>query len=455
MKEEVRLNRRDFIGKTTFWAAAASLAAGATQAGHSQINNSAIAPPSRVGVGFLGVGIRGTLLLEASMEVAGVDPVVACDLYTGHLDRAREIAGSKLEVTKDYQQVLNRKDIDAVIIAAPDHWHKQMVKDALDAGKHVYCEKPVTHNWEEGEDFIKWSKASGLVTQVGSQYMSMPCAQKAMEIIKSGKLGQITMVDGKIHRNSSTGAWYYPIPPDASPKTVDWKRFIGNSKPYDFDLRRFFQWRLFWDYSGGLPTDLFVHLVTATHQLMGVTVPDQVVSFGDIFRWTEYRDVPDQMTSLVSYPEGFTLKLTCTSNNGHPGPALTFHGTEGTLEYNGGSMTYYYEPRREDFRYPTHSWPSATVDKFQKIMDLNDDLQPLKNPPPATEEPTVFGPGDGTEGSTTAHMRNFYDAVRGEDTAVEPMEIGVNAVNVGHMANVSFRNNKIVRWNPRTRKVEM
>lgn len=455
MKEEVKLNRRDFIGKTTFWAAAASLAAGATKSGRSQINDATVPPPSRVGVGFLGVGIRGTLLLESSMEVAGVDPVVACDLYTGHLDRARELTGGKIEVTKDYQAVLNRSDIDAVVIAAPDHWHKQMLKDALDAGKHVYCEKPLTHRWEDGDEFIKAAKAGGKVCQVGSQYMSMPCAQKAVELIKSGKLGQITLVDGVIHRNSSTGAWYYPIPPDASPQTVDWQRFLGDTKKYDFDLKRFFQWRLFWDYSGGLPTDLFVHLVTGTHQLMGVTAPDSVVSFGDIYRWTEYRDVPDQMTALVKYPEGFTLKLTSTANNGHSGPPLTFYGTEGTLEYSGGSMTYYYEPRREDYRYPTHSWPTATVEKFQDIMDLNDDLQPLKSPPPAAGEPMAFGPGSGTEGSTTAHMRNWYDAIRGEDTAVEPIEVGVNAVNVGHMVNVSYRNNKIVRWNPRTRKVEM
>ena len=188
---------------------------------------------------------------------------------------------------------------------------------------------------------------------------------------------------------------------------------------------------------------------------MGVTAPEKVVAFGDIYRWKNYRDVPDQMTALAEYPEGFTLKLTSSANNGHPGPALTFYGTDGTLEYNGGSMTYYYEPRREDFRYPTYSWPTATVDKFRNIMDLNEDLQPLKNPPPSAEEPQNFEPGNGTEDSTRAHMRNWYDAIRGEDTAIEPMEVGVNAVNVGHMVNVSFRNDKTVRWNPRSRKVEM
>ncbi|HLA40228.1 MAG TPA: Gfo/Idh/MocA family oxidoreductase, partial [Candidatus Glassbacteria bacterium] len=382
MEKDKSLNRREFLGKTALFASAASLAAGAGKSTRAQINNTAGKKVERLGVGFIGVGIRGTLLLEGSLSVAGVDAVVACDLYDGHLERAKEITNGKIQVTKSYEEVLARKDIEAVVIAAPDHWHKKIVLDAFDAGKNVYVEKPLTHKVEDGEELIAAAKKSGKVVQVGSQYMSMSCAQKAVDLIKSGRLGQITLVDGKIHRNSSTGAWYYPIPPDANPQTVDWKRFIGDSKWYEFDLKRFFQWRLFWDYSGGLPTDLFVHLVTATHQLTGVTAPEKVVSFGDIYRWKNYRDVPDQMTAIASYPEGFVLKLTSTANNGHPGPALTFYGTEGTLEYDGDSMTYYYEPRTENFRYPTHSWATPTVKQFQEIMNLNADLSPVKNPPP-------------------------------------------------------------------------
>jgi len=453
MEKENSLNRREFLGKTTLLAA--GLAAGAAQKARAQLNNAAGKKVERVGVGFIGVGIRGTQHLEGSLQVAGVVPVMACDLYNGHLDRAREITNGKIEVTKAYEEVLARKDIEAVVVAAPDHWHKKIVLDAFDAGKNVYVEKPLTHKIEDGEELIRAAQKSGRVVQVGSQYMSMACAQKAVDLIKSGRLGQITLVDAKIHRNSSTGAWYYPIPPDASPETIDWKKFIGESKWYDFDPKRFFQWRLFWDYSGGLPTDLFVHLVTATHQLMGVTAPQTVVAFGDIYRWKNYRDVPDQMTALASYPEGFLLKLTSTSNNGHPGPALTFYGTEGTLEYDGDSMTYYYEPRSENFRYPTHSWATPTVKQFQDIMNLNDNLSPVKSPPPKEAAPAQYTGGDGTEDSTTAHLRNFYDAIRNGEPSVEPMEVGVNAVNVGHMVNISYRSGKIVRWNAKTRKVEM
>jgi len=131
-----------------------------------------------------------------------------------------------------------------------------MTQDALAARKHVYIEKPMTHRWEEGEAFIAAAEKSGKVVQVGSQYTSMGCAQKSTPLIKSGQLGQITLVEGRFHRNTATGAWYYPIPPDASPATVDFKSFLGSALTKEFGLRRFFQWRLFWDYSGGLPMDL-------------------------------------------------------------------------------------------------------------------------------------------------------------------------------------------------------
>ena len=339
-------------------------------------------------LGFIGVGIRGTLLMEAAAGIAGVEIKAAADCYKGHLDRAGELITPAPAVTGNYQEILSRADIDAVVIATPDHWHLKMTQEALAAGKHVYVEKPMTHRWEDGEAFISAVEKSGKVLQVGSQYMSMGCAQKAVDFIKSGRLGQITLVEGRFHRNTATGAWYYPIPPDASPTTVDFKSFLGSAPPRDFDLRRFFQWRLFWDYSGGLPTDLFVHIVTATHQLMGVSEPESVFSFGDIYHWKNYREVPDQMTSMVKYPEGFVLRLSSTASNGHPGPLLTVYGSEGTLEYTGSSFKYYYEPRTEAFGYSTHSWPKATTARFKELMNLTDNLTPLDGP--AAAEPVEY-----------------------------------------------------------------
>jgi predicted dehydrogenase len=309
----------------------------------------------------------------------------------------------------------------------------------------------MTHSWQEGEAFIAAAEKSGKALQVGSQYMSMGCAQKAAELIKSGRLGQVTLVEGRFHRNSGTGAWYYPIPPDASPATIDWKRFLGPAPAREFDLKRFFQWRLFWDYSGGLPTDLFVHLVTAVHQLMGVQEPDTVFSFGDIHHWKNYREVPDQMTSLVKYPEGFVLKLTSTASNGHPGPILTFYGSEGTLEYSGGGFKHFYEPRGENFGYSTHSWPKATTARFRELMNLDEKLGPLDGPPAA--EPVEYkSPND--EDATRAHMRNWIEAIRTGGKPIEDARFGHHAALVGHMCNLSHKEGKPVRWNKKTRKVE-
>jgi predicted dehydrogenase len=444
------IDRRQFLGKSSLVAAAAAAVGGARRAG-AQVNNSAALSLKPVRLGFIGVGIRGTLLMEAAAGVAGVEVKVAADCYKGHLDAARELISPAPETTGDYEAVLARPDVDAVVIATPDHWHLKMTRDALAAGKHVYIEKPMTYRWEEGEAFVAAAEKCGKVVQVGSQYMSMGCAEKAARVVQGGTLGQVTLVEGRFHRNSATGAWYYPIPPDASPETVDFKRFLGPAPPREFDLRRFFQWRLFWDYSGGLPTDLFVHIVTATHQLMGVQEPESVFAFGDILHWRNYREVPDQMTAMVRYPEGFVLKLTSTAENGHPAPLLTFYGTEGTLEYTGDSFKHYYEPRTENFTYSTHSWPKATIARFRELMTLTDGLRPIDGA--AVAEPVEYkSPND--EDSTRAHVRNWIEAIRTGGKPVEDVRFGHHAALVGHMCNLSHKAGRPVRWNKATRKVE-
>jgi predicted dehydrogenase len=451
MAQSDRVNRRQFLEKSSLIAAAAAAATGGARRASAQVNNAAAIQLAPVRLGFIGVGIRGTLLMEAAAGIAGVELKAVADCYKGHLARAQESFSPPPDVTGDYKQLLARGDVDAVVIATPDHWHLKMTEDALAAGKHVYVEKPMTHSWEEGEAFIAAAEKSGRKLQVGSQYMSMGCAQKAAELIKSGQLGQVTLVEGKFHRNTATGAWYYPIPPDASPATVDFKSFLGAAPPHDFDLRRFFQWRLFWDYSGGLPTDLFVHLVTATHQLMGVEEPESVFSFGDIYHWKNYREVPDQMTSMVRYKEGFVLRLSSTAMNGHPGPLITVYGSEGTLEYTGGSFKLYYEPRTENFSYSTHSWPKATTARFRELMNLGENLAPLDGP--ASAEPVEYKSND--EDSTRAHMRNWIEAIRSGGQPIEGPRFGHHAALVGHMCNLSYKAGKPVRWNKATRKVEV
>jgi predicted dehydrogenase len=282
--------------------------------------------------------------------------------------------------------------------------------------------------------------------------MSTGCAQQATDIVRSGRIGQVTLVEGRMHRNAPTGAWYYPIPPDASAETVDWKGFLGPAPAREFDLRRFFQWRLYWDYSGGLPTDLFVHIVTATHQVMGVQEPESVMAFGDVYHWKNYREVPDQMTAMAKYREGFVLQLVSTAHNGHPGPLLTFYGTEGTLEYTGETCKLFHEPRKDGFAYSTHSWPKATVARFKELMSLRDNLTPLDGPTAA--DPVEYrSPND--EDSTRAHVRNWIEAIRGGKKPIEDVRFGHHAALVGHMCNLSYKAGRPVRWNRTTRKVEV
>ncbi len=451
MQEDQSISRREFLGKSALLASAAAAGVGARPLQAQK--NSALGPlPSKLRVGFIGVGIRGTELLEACQPIHGVEVVAACDLYQGHLDRIRELTGGKVETCGHHEDLLARTDLDAVVIAVPDHWHRQALLDALSSGRHVYVEKPLTHKFEDGEALIKAVDKSGKVVQVGSQTISTQVVKIARELVQEGRIGKLMMVDAKMHRANSQSACYYPIPPDASPATVDWERFLGGAPKREFDPKRFFQWRLFWDYSGGLTTDLFVHLVTATHFITGAERPDSVSACSSIMLWKDYREVPDQVAALVSYPD-FMLKLATTANNGHPGPEYTFYGTEGTIEILGGSVLLYEEPVRENFRYSTHSYATGTVEQLKAIMQLDDNLSPLGQSTARPAGPVEYST-DGSESSDTAHLRNFFEAVRGGAKPIEDIRTGVNAVNVGHMVNLSCRTQKFVRLNKQNLALE-
>jgi predicted dehydrogenase len=432
-----RVTRRQFVGRTLATTAALGLAPRARGAAIQGANDS-------VGVGVIGAGIRGEILIRATRSIPGTRIAGVADIYDGHFARSKEILGDGIVVTRDYRRLLDDKDIQAIVIATPDHWHKTTALDAMAAGKDVYIEKPMTHSWEEGDAIIAAAKKYQRIVQVGSQWASMPGNARAMEIIRSGRLGKITLIDGAFNRNTGTGAWYYPVPPDASPTTIDWPRFIGPAKSVPFDAERFFRWRLYWDYSGGLPTDLFVHLITATHTLMGVTMPTTVSGIGGIYRWKE-REVPDQMSAVIQYGEGFTLNLTATANNGHPQPPLTFMGTEGSLEYYANRLVVYSEPMLENYTYSTNHFPAAQKDRFAEQHDLDRaTMRPrataaTKAAPP--EEIKIEG-GD----ATVPHMAAFYDSVRTRKEPFENALMGHQCATVGHMVNISHRQGVLVKW---------
>jgi predicted dehydrogenase len=184
-----------------------------------------------------------------------------------------------------------------------------MSLDALAAGKDVYIEKPMTYSIDEGIEIAAAVKKTSRIYQVGSQGMSSATERKARELVQSGALGQVTLIRARYNRNTAGGAWIYPIPPDASPETVNWERFLGPAPKHPYSLERFFRWRCYWDYSGGIATDLFVHLVTSIHFIMGAKMPSSVMASGQLYRWKESRDVPDTLNAILVYPEGFGERL--------------------------------------------------------------------------------------------------------------------------------------------------
>ena len=439
-------SRRDFIKTSTRAAAGVALA----PAFASRARASVVGANDAVGVGIIGIGIRGEILLRGTKTVANTRIVEVADVYNTHFERARELVGPDLRSSRDYKSLLDNKDVDAVLIAVPDHWHRQMALDAMAAGKDVYLEKPMTHRWEDGDVIIDAARRQKRIVQVGSQWASVEANPRAIDIIKSGKLGRVTLIDGRMHRNTPTGAWYYPVPPDASPETIDWARFIGPAPQRPFDANRFFQWRLYWDYSGGLPTDLFVHMITATHTLMGVTMANRVTAMGAIHHFKN-RDVPDQMSAVVEYPD-FTLTLTSTATNNHPFPLLTIMGTEGTLEYHGSKLVYHSEPVLENYTYSTNAWPKATREKFAELHDVDPEtMRPKSTASAKKPEPQEIDvPG---RDSTEVHLEKFFDSVRTRNEPFENAEMGHLCATVGHMVNLSYRSHREMRWDAEKRRV--
>jgi predicted dehydrogenase len=400
----------------------------------------------QIGMGFIGVGIRGSYLLESFQAIPGVRPLIAADVYDGHLEHAKEATGGKIETTRDYHAVLARKDVDAVAIATPDHWHRQMMLDALAAGKHVYVEKPISWSIEQGRELVAAAEKSGKVVMVGSGVKTSPLTVKAREIIKSGVLGKVNMVRMENNRNSPEGAWVYPIPPDAGPQTIDWQRFLGPAPKRPFDPKIFFRWRCWWEYSGGVATDLFVHMLSGLHEMMDVTGPASVVSQGGIYRWDDGRTVPDVMNSVYEYPQGFIADIYVNLGNQHGNIGTVVMGSEGTLVEGGrgpqgGKLIVYPEAKpREAQTYAVECWPKKLRDEYFASF-----AKVERQPPPAAKEIAVErGP---------QHHEYFILSLREGLPSKETAAEGHYAAGAAHLANLAFRKGRRMHWDLKTNKV--
>lgn len=440
-----KLDRREFIKRSAAGSAAIGLTLNGAESVNAETENLIDdSPGNRVTVGFIGTGARAHQLMDAFRGVAGIEIVALCDAYKGRLERAVERTKGRAKVYRDHREILALKDVDAVVIATPDHLHKTHVLAALEAGKDVYIEKPLTYTIDEGLEIIAAVKKHNRILQVGSQGVSSALQAKAREVVASGKLGQITMVRAVQNRNTAGGAWVYPIPPDASPETVNWEMFRGNTKP-GFSLERFFRWRCYTDYSGGMATDLFVHLATTLHYIMNTGAPEKVMAMGQLYRWKDGRDTTDTINAMLQYPEGFVANLSGTFNNsGRGGRGWQILGTDGTLEITGSQITFTPESKFDDNGWIVDSWPRALADAYYKDPKVIASELPNRQPGrilEGQERWEEIGRDD-----TIAHLDNFINCVRTRRQPYENALIGHHAAAVPHLINLSAKQQTVVQW---------
>jgi predicted dehydrogenase len=398
-------------------------------------------------IALIGAGGMGQGDAAMATSLAGVKLIAACDLYDGRLERSKERWGSDIFTTRDYREVLARRDVDAVIIATPDHWHSHITIDALQAGKDVYCEKPMIHAIEEGPKVIEAQRTTGRILQIGSQYASSVVYQKARDLLAQGAIGQLNSVEAWLDRNTAIGAWEYSIPPDATPERMDWNRFLGSAPRHPFDPVRFFRWRNYRDYGTGVAGDLFVHLLTGLHFATGSLGPNRVYATGGLRFWKDGRDVPDVMLALLDYPD-FNARLRVNFESALPQESfgVQFIGSEGVITTSYNSLTLSQHPRESEPGYTIGTFPLKTQQEFLAEYHKK---YPVKKPSADSLRPNrrqLFEPKGFN--AHLEHHRNFYNAVRTRKPFFEDAVFGYRAAGPALLTNVSYFERRICEWNP-------
>jgi predicted dehydrogenase len=419
--------RRDFLAATAGAAALAALPSAA---------RAAKGPNERLRLGFIGVGGRMQQHLDSAIHLQttkkNVEIAAICDVFNRHRDevqaKVEKGVGHKPTATGDYREILSDPGIDAVVIATPDHWHARQTLDALAAGKHVYCEKPMTHTVEQALEVYKTWKASGRVMQVGVQSTCLPLYRAINERLNSGDVGKVLQYQTEYYRNSDVGQWrYYELAADMTPKNIDWKMFLGTelglAPDMPFDRAVYGQWRCYWPFGSGLYTDLFVHRTTAMLLATGLRWPGRVVGAGGIFLEYDGRDVPDVATVVADFPEGVQGLVTATMCGEEQPLKQLIRGHCGSIVIGNGEDPSGYDLVAER--------PQVTHDRKFK------------------SERVEVGK---VEDSSLAHFENFVDAARADDPAAVNCspELGAAAMTVVKLGARSYREGKVFHFNRET-----
>jgi predicted dehydrogenase len=443
------VSRRNFL-QAAAGAAGASLIPGAMlHAEQTQNSVATAAPGDAIRFGIVGIGMEGSNLLSTAIQLPGVQCVAAADLYDGRHLLATEIVGKPIRTTRRYQELLDAKDIDAIIVAVPDHWHKQVVVDALAAGKDVYCEKPMSHNPADGLAMVAAAKKTDRIVQIGAQRTSSVLCATAKALYDKGAIGDLNLIEATLGRNDPTGAWEYPPPLDLSPANLDWDTWLGTAPKKPFDPYAFARWRCWKEYGTGVAGDLLVHLISGMQFVLGINeVPKRVSAFGGIYRWKDGRNMPDVHPVLFEYegvPVYMRLSLGCESAE-----VTRFQGSKGMIELREFSVTYIPQAGVDlSTSYYSGSFPGAMRAKYVAQWHAEHDPPPGKEP--ALETLTYNG---NDYDDLKPHLSKFFEAVRSRRPVLQDAVFGHNAALACHLANESYFRKCPVRWDASTETIQ-
>jgi predicted dehydrogenase len=421
-----------------------------------------VGPNDKIRIATIGMGIMGFNDSRTALTCPGVELAGCCDLYKGRLEHAKEVFGTNIFTTENYHEVLDRKDVDAVIIATSDNWHSAIAIEAMRKGKAVYSEKPMVHYISEGLGEIKAQQETKAVFQVGSQRVSSIAFKKAKELYQAGAIGQINAIEASFNRQSALGAWQYTIPLDASPKTVAWDKFQAKQKTkLPYDSKRFFRWRNYREYGTGVAGDLFVHLLSGIHFITDSKGPDKIYSIGELAYWKDGRNVPDVMTAVIKYPDckehpafEVSLRVNFMSGDGeHSATRIT--GSEGVMDIsdeNGFTIRNNKMPVApgiggwDSFNTFTNDMQKALMDDYNKRYSAADKQ--------STPIPGVTYASPAGYNSSHDHFMNFFDAIRLGKPVVEDAAFGFRAAAPCLACNESYFQNKVIHWDPHNMRLK-
>jgi predicted dehydrogenase len=443
-------NRREFIKKMAIGSVALSSTTSLFPSTGERLAKDVrrtVSANSNINIALIGKGGMGTSNTHTALSVQGVKLVGVCDLYDKRLKDAKAQWGNDLFTTKEYKEILSRKDVDAVIIATPDHWHQPIAIEAMNAGKHVYCEKPVIHKLNEGKALIEAQRKTGVKFQVGSQGMASLGNRAARLLVQQGVIGPVNFVDGQF--TSAPGRLNaFTAPEDASEETIWWSRFLGNAPKKPFNPQHFFAWRNWKDYGTSIAGDLFVHVLSSIHYIMDAEGPEKVYTTGGLRHYTDgLRDTPDVMLGYFDYPDrnnlgAFTVQLGANYVDGvsKKWGSMDFKivGSKGTLDVGWDKVVL-----------------KTMEDVNPKDLEVLEQLgQGMNAPEKISPREYVFHAEKGYKGGHYDHHFNFINGIRNNTPLTADVLFAVRTAAPALLSFESYLRKDAIQWDAQKLKIK-